>query len=45
MRDLESEGQGKDRADCMRRFKAAWSHFAADEARLAEFIAAKRRRR
>jgi hypothetical protein len=26
MRDLESEGQGKDRADCMRRFEAAWSH-------------------
>jgi hypothetical protein len=45
MRDLESEGQGKDRADCMQRFKAAWSHFAADEARLAEFITAKRRRR
>jgi hypothetical protein len=24
MRELESEGEGRDKADCMRQFKAAW---------------------
>ena len=45
MREIESEGQGKDRADCMKRFKAAWIRFAADEANLAEFLNMKRKRR
>jgi hypothetical protein len=45
MREIESAGQGKDRADCMKRFKAAWIKFAADEANLAEFLAMKRKRR
>jgi hypothetical protein len=44
MREITSEGHGKDRADCMKRFKAAWTKFAADEARLTEFLAAKRKR-
>jgi hypothetical protein len=44
MRELEDEGQGKDRADCMKRFKAAWTKFASDEARLTEFLVAKRTR-
>ena len=45
MREIECDGQGKDRADCMKRFKAAWIKFAADEANLAEFLAMKRKRR
>ena len=45
MREMESEGRGSDRADCMRRFKAAWLAFAADPARLTEFLQAKRRAR
>ena len=45
MREIESEGQGVDRADCMKRFKAAWIRFAADEANLAEFLSMKRKRR
>jgi hypothetical protein len=44
MRELEDEGQGKDRVDCMKRFKAAWTKFASDGARLTEFLAAKRKR-
>lgn len=43
MRELESEGQGKDRKDCMRQFKAAWDRFSTDPARLTEFLDAKRR--
>jgi hypothetical protein len=31
MREFEDEGQRKDRADCMKRFKAAWTKFASDE--------------
>jgi hypothetical protein len=38
MRDVESEGTGKDRADCMRRFRAAWDRFSSDPARLTEFL-------
>jgi len=45
MRSLESEGQGKDFCDCRRQFEAAWERFAADEAKLAAFLKAKRRRR
>ena len=44
MREMESEGNGKDRADCMRKFRAAWDRFAADPARLTEFLAMKRKR-
>jgi hypothetical protein len=44
MRQMEAEGYGKDRADCMRKFRAAWDRFAADPARLTEFLAMKRRR-
>jgi len=44
MRDVESEGSGKDRADCMRRFRAAWDKFSADRARLTEFLEMKRKR-
>ena len=42
MRELESEGEGRDKADCMRQFKAAWQRFASDRARLTEFMAMKR---
>ena len=34
MRDVEAEGTGKDRRDCMRQFRAAWVRFSADQARL-----------
>jgi hypothetical protein len=44
MREIESEGQAKDRADCMKRFKASCIRFAADEANLAEFLSMKRKR-
>jgi hypothetical protein len=45
MREVESEGEGKDRKDCERLFKAAWQRFAGDPARLTEFLEAKRRAR
>jgi hypothetical protein len=45
MRALETQGEGSDRRDCMRQFKAAWERFAADEANLTEFLKMKRRRR
>ena len=45
MSDTESCGHGQDRADCMRKFKAAWERFAADEASLTDFLEAKRRAR
>src|SRR5215467_3913981 len=38
MRAHETQGEGSDRRDCMRRFKAAWERFAADEANLIEFL-------
>jgi hypothetical protein len=44
MRDLETEGTGRDRKDCMRQFRAAWDRFSADEGRLSEFLAMKRKR-
>ncbi len=45
MRTLDREGTGRDRADCMRQFKAAWAEFSADAANLTEFLEAKRRAR
>ena len=45
MRVMETQGEGKDRRDCMRQFRAAWDRFAADEANLTEFLNAKRGRR
>lgn len=45
MRELESEGEGNDRKDCMRLFKAAWERFSSDPARLTEFLEMKRRAR
>ena len=45
MRTFETQGKGKDRKDCARKFKAAWERFAADEANLTEFLNAKRKRR
>jgi hypothetical protein len=45
MRAFETSGRGKDRADCMRLFKAAWERFADDEANLTMFLAEKRRSR
>ena len=40
MREEDGEGSGKDRADCVRQFRAAWDRFSADPARLSEFQAA-----
>ncbi|MBV9531452.1 MAG: hypothetical protein JO283_10380 [Bradyrhizobium sp.] len=45
MRTLETQGEGRDRRDCMRQFTAAWERFAAGEANLTEFLNAKRKRR
>jgi hypothetical protein len=45
MRELESEGRGRNLKDCMALFKAAWERFSADEATLTEFLDAKRRAR
>ena len=36
------DGEGRDRADCMRQFRTAWTAFAADDANLTAFLAAKR---
>jgi hypothetical protein len=36
---------GKDRADCVRQFKAAWERFAADPINLTMFLVDKRRAR
>jgi hypothetical protein len=44
MRELETDGSGKDRKDCMRQFRAAWDRFNADPARLTEFLEMKRKR-
>lgn len=41
MRDVDSEGSGLDRADCMRQFRTAWEKFASDPARFVEFVRAK----
>lgn len=45
MRAMETSGHGTDRKDCMKKFKAAWERFSADEARLTEFLETKRRAR
>ena len=42
MRD--AQGAGKDRADCMRQFRAAWDRFSSDSARLTEFLEIRRKR-
>ena len=44
MRSWETQGDGSDRGDCMKKFRAAWDRFAADDANLVEFLNAKRRR-
>jgi hypothetical protein len=44
MREVDRQGTGKDRKECMRRFRAAWDKFSADPARLTEFLQAKRER-
>jgi hypothetical protein len=45
MREIESEGEGKDRAECMVLFRAAWERFCSVPGRLAEFLEMKRRAR
>jgi hypothetical protein len=45
MREVEVEGKGKDRVDCMRRLRTAWDKFSTDRARLTEFLNVKRARR
>jgi len=44
MRGLEAQGTGTSRDACMKHFRAAWERFAADPARLTEFLEAKRKR-
>jgi hypothetical protein len=44
MRDMEAEGSGKERMDCMKRFRVAWDKFSADPALLTEFLQKKRKR-
>jgi hypothetical protein len=44
MRGLEAQGTGRDREDCMKLFRSAWERFAADPARLTEFLQTKRKR-
>jgi hypothetical protein len=36
MRSVESDGQGNERADCMKQFKAAWD-IATDKSNLTAF--------
>jgi len=45
MKETEAQGTGKDRADCMLQFRAAWDRFSADPPRLTEFFRMKRKRR
>jgi hypothetical protein len=45
MREIESEGEGRDRKDCERQFRVAWERFCSDPARFVEFMEMKRRRR
>jgi hypothetical protein len=44
MREIDAEGVGKDRKDCMRQFRAAWDRFSSDPARLTGFLEIKRKR-
>ena len=41
----ETQGNGKNRNDYARQFKAAWERFAVDKANLTEFLNAKRKLR
>jgi hypothetical protein len=41
MREVDAQGMGKDRKDCMKQFRTAW--FSADSARFTEFLEMKRR--
>jgi hypothetical protein len=34
MQEVDAQGLGKDRKDCLKRFRAAWDQFSADPARL-----------
>jgi hypothetical protein len=43
MREVDAEGTGKDRQDCMRQFRAAWERFSSDPARLTGFLEMKRK--
>jgi hypothetical protein len=45
MREVDAQGTGADRKDCMRQFRAAWERFSADPTRLIESLRAKRKRR
>ena len=45
MREVETQGDGRDRADCMKQFKAAWTRFCSDAGRLDGFLDIKRRAR
>jgi hypothetical protein len=38
MREVDAEGTGKDRQDCMRQFRAAWDRFSSAPARLTGFL-------
>jgi len=44
MRDIEAQGRGADRRDCMVKFRAAWERFCADPKRLSDFLETKRKR-
>ena len=44
MRNVDAQGRGKDREDCMQQFRAARDKFSADPARLAELLETKRKR-
>ena len=43
MRSWENQGDGKDRRDCMKKFRVVWDRFAADEGNLVEFLNEKRK--
>jgi hypothetical protein len=45
MRNAELQGTGKDRADCMKKFRAASDRFSSDPARLIEFLEMRKRLR
>jgi hypothetical protein len=44
MREVDTQGTGNDRKDCMKQFRVAWEKFSSDPARLTEFLQAKRKR-
>jgi hypothetical protein len=45
MRDAKLQGTGKDRADCINKFRAASDRFSSDPARLTEFLEMRKRLR